>query len=100
MSCFSPPEGYLVGKQTISMPLPSAAFSSALIASGLLSSTPINTDLLGSIIWRRIFAPAMEQVMKQSGITSLAALKNIDDAITFNTFHEGIHFQYLKLCFY
>ncbi len=41
ISCFSPPEGYLVGMTLITISLFNAAFCSAFIASGLLSSIPI-----------------------------------------------------------
>ncbi len=42
----------------------------------VLIDLAVNQGLTGAL---RIFAPAMEQVMKQSGIRSLAALKNIDE---------------------
>ncbi len=42
----------------------------------VLIDLAVNQGLTGAL---RIFAPAMEQVMKQTGINSLAALKNIDE---------------------
>jgi len=42
----------------------------------VLIDLAVNQGLTGAL---RIFAPAMEQVMKQTGIRSLAALKNIDE---------------------
>ncbi len=45
ISCFSPPEGYLVGITRITMSLFCAADSRALIASGLLSSIPMMVSL-------------------------------------------------------
>ncbi len=42
----------------------------------VLIDLAVNQGLTGAL---RIFAPAMEQVMKETGINSLAALKNIDE---------------------
>ena len=42
----------------------------------VLIDLAVNQGLTGAL---RIFAPAIEQVMKQTGINSLAALKNIDE---------------------
>jgi peptidoglycan endopeptidase LytF len=42
----------------------------------VLIDLAVNQGLTGAL---RIFAPAMEQVARQTGITSLAALKNIDE---------------------
>ncbi len=42
----------------------------------VLIDLAVNQGLTGAL---RIFAPAIEQVAKQTGITSLAALKNIDE---------------------
>ncbi|WP_338768910.1 LysM peptidoglycan-binding domain-containing protein [Bernardetia sp. ABR2-2B] len=42
----------------------------------VLIDLAVNQGLTGAL---RIFAPAMEQVMKQTGIRSVAALKNIDE---------------------
>ena len=58
ISCFSPPEGYLVGKETTSIPEPCAAARSAAMASGLLSSTPMSVSA-GCSRYCRIPAPAM-----------------------------------------
>ena len=58
MSCFSPPDGYLVGKVTISISVSCAAARSAAMPSGLLSSTPIKVSS-GLMICRRIFVPSM-----------------------------------------
>ena len=57
VSCFSPPDGYLVGTTAISVWVPSVAFRSAAMASGLLSSIPI-TQRSGRRIQAMIFRPA------------------------------------------
>ncbi|CRZ97188.1 Uncharacterised protein [Vibrio cholerae] len=45
MSCFSPPDGYLVGITRITIGLSCAACCSAATASGLLSSIPMMVSL-------------------------------------------------------
>ncbi|MCY1552117.1 hypothetical protein D9M68_884940 [compost metagenome] len=61
ISCFSPPDGYLVGNpRTLNGRSPTAARTAAM-ASGLLSSIPIST-CSGWISWARISIPLTSSV--------------------------------------